>query len=459
MNAGGVIVQANRRFHRLFGYEYGSLKGVSIEALVPPAGRERHRRLREGYQEDPSDRLMSERRDLAGLTKQGEAIAVEVSLAAALIEGEPMTIAWVIDQTERHQLDERFRRAIEGAPSGIVFVDEAGVIVLCNRQACEDFGYTRAELEGQLVDILLPKELVAAHPAHRSRFLADPHQRPMGHGRDLRARRKDGSEFPVEIGLTPIPSSGGLWTMASIVDISLRKQAEDSLQMRNEELLDFVYSASHDLKAPLSTIRGLIAIALDDLEEGKAEAVADLLVQVDRKAERLSKLVEGTLALAGASRADSNADEVDLAELAADIIADLTFFAEHRGVRLSIDVPADLRMSTSVQRLRLIFENLLLNSIKYHDPDKMDCLASVKAVRQDDRIVLEFADNGLGIPAGAHSKVFQMFQRFHPDRAEGNGLGLAMVKKQVSALGGVITFESSPAGTTFRVVLPKEAHR
>jgi len=456
VGADGRILQTNASLDALFGYEPGELTGLSIERLTPPEAQPDHRAWRESYLQKPTDGLMSRRRDLTGVTKQGASIPIEVTLTQSDWGGKSATVAWVLDQTERTEMDERFRRAIEGAPSGIVFVDEEGVIVQCNRQACEDFGYSRAELLGRPVETLIPDSAAPQHPDHRRAFLQEPEQRPMGHGRDLFGLRKDGSEFPVEIGLTPIPGRDGMWTMAGIVDISLRKQTEADLQMRNQDLLDFVYTASHDLKAPLATIRGLVAIAQDDLEESQFQSVADILRQVEQRARKLSDLVDGTLALASTDRTEQTEELLSPAKLTESIVEEVSALAALHEVRVEVSVPPAILVKTSPRRFQLIIENLLRNAIKYHDPDKPDRFAAIRIERNPNNLIIEVRDNGLGIPPRAQRRVFEMFQRFHSDRAEGNGLGLAMVKKQVLKLGGEITFQSSPNGTTFRVEAPIE---
>ncbi len=457
VSASGRILQTNATFDTLFGYQAEELLNRSIEELTPPEARPHHPGWRRNYLNNPTDGLMSRRRDLTGLTKQGKPIPIEVILTRTEWRGEPATIAWVLDQTERNEMDERFRLAIEGAPSGIIFVDEEGKIVRCNRQVCRDFGYKRSDLVGRAVEALTPQSAAAHHPDHRRAFLKDPQQRPMGHGRELFGRRKDGSEFPVEIGLTPIQTRHGKWTMASIVDISLRKKAEEDLQTQNQNLLDFVYSASHDLKAPLATIRGLVAIAQDDLEEGRPQSVREILTQVEQRAKKLSDLVDGTLALASSDRTEQAKEVLSPADLVGGIVEGVSMTAAFHEIRIDVSIPPEIRIKTSRQRLQLIIENLLRNAIKYHDPNKQDRFAAIRIEQGEQTLTIEVQDNGLGIPESAKDRVFEMFQRFHPERAEGSGLGLAMVKKQTLKLGGAISFQSSPAGTTFRVELPRQA--
>src|SRR5439155_6849850 len=132
----------------------------------------------------------------------------------------------LMDITERRQAEEKFRLATEASPSGIVLVNDQGRIVLVNSQIEKLFGYRREELVGKLMDILVPERFASQHPAHRAEFFAAPTARAMGAGRELFALRKDGSEFPVEIGLNPIQTPEGILVLAAVVDISARKFAE-----------------------------------------------------------------------------------------------------------------------------------------------------------------------------------------------------------------------------------------
>lgn len=142
--------------------------------------------------------------------------------------------------------DESFRRVVEWAPAAMVMVDSDGRIVLANAQAERVFGYSRAELQGERVEKLVPERFAAQHPSYRHGFLDDPHPRPMGSGRDLYARRRDGSEFPVEIGLTPIDSGHGFMVLAAIVDITERKRLEERFQRVVEYAPSAMVMIDHD---------------------------------------------------------------------------------------------------------------------------------------------------------------------------------------------------------------------
>jgi rsbT co-antagonist protein RsbR len=142
------------------------------------------------------------------------------------------------DLSERQQATERFRLIVESAPNAIVMANQEGIIILVNSQTERLFGYTRDELIGQSVDLLVPERVRSAHPSYRAAFFTDPKTRPMGAGRDLYGVHKDGHEIPVEIGLNPITTEDGTFVLASIIDITARKQAEETVARQAQEILE-----------------------------------------------------------------------------------------------------------------------------------------------------------------------------------------------------------------------------
>jgi PAS domain S-box-containing protein len=167
--------------------------------------------------------------------KDGSLYPVEVHLQTTNYDGMPAFVAIVLDITERRQADERFRLVVESSPASIVMVDQEGKINLVNSQTEKSFGYNRVELIGQTVEILIPERFRNRHFEYRKRFALNPTSRPMGEGRDLYALRKDGTEFPVEIGLSIIHSAEGVMILSSIIDISTRKHAEEELRREREK--------------------------------------------------------------------------------------------------------------------------------------------------------------------------------------------------------------------------------
>ena len=230
----GEIVLVNGQTERLFGYERSELLGQSVELLVPERFRDRHPEYRRSFFASPSARAMGAGRDLFGRRKDGSEFPVEIGLNPIQTAEGVLVLSAIVDITERHRAEERFRLAVESAPNAMVMVDQQGRIVLINAQTEKFFGYPRADLIGKSVEILVPERFRAHHPAYRDSYFANPSVRSMGAGRELFGRRRDGSEFPVEIGLNPIRTQEGLFVLSAIADITERKRAEGRVRDSEE---------------------------------------------------------------------------------------------------------------------------------------------------------------------------------------------------------------------------------
>jgi PAS domain S-box-containing protein len=244
IDAHGHIVLINAQMEKLFGYQRDELLGQSIETLVPERLRSGHSELRQAFSRDPSVRPMGAGRDLFGLRKDGSEVPIEIALNPVETSAGSFVLSSVVDITERKKSAERFRLSIEASPIGMILADRQGSIVLANAQVEKMFGHDSATLIGQPVEILLPERFRAGHPKLRTAFVGEPHARAMGAGRDLFGRRKDGTEVPVEIGLTPLETPEGGFVLTSIVDISERKRAEGE----RSELLAELRALTKDLE-------------------------------------------------------------------------------------------------------------------------------------------------------------------------------------------------------------------
>jgi len=245
VDADGRIKIVNAQTEKLFGYSREELIGQPVEMLVPVRFREAHAGFRNAFSKNPETRPMGAGRDLFGLRKDGTEFPIEIGLNAIKGRGPAIVLAVIVDIIERKRIEEslaqqreRLRRVIESAPNGVLTVDRQGRIALVNAQVEKLFGYSRSELIGRHVEMLLPIRLRGAHKIMREAFTAAPETRPMGAGRELYGRRKDGSEFPVEIGLNEVVSTGhGDVVLATIVDITERKLAQERQQLLVKEIL------------------------------------------------------------------------------------------------------------------------------------------------------------------------------------------------------------------------------
>jgi PAS domain S-box-containing protein len=251
-DAQGRIVLVNAQTELLFGYPRDELIGQLVEILMPERFRGTHSQHRKDYTAHPRARKMGADLDLWGLRKDHSEFPLEISLSPIETAEGTLISSAIRDVTTRqqaqtalHQCERRFRGIVESAPDAMVITDAQGRIILVNAETERMFGYRREELLGQLVEFLVPHQLRAQHPQHREGYTAHPRTRLMGEGLELRGLRKDASEFPVEISLSPLKSAEGTLVTASIRDITKRKQAEAELQ-QSEERLSLLFRGAKD---------------------------------------------------------------------------------------------------------------------------------------------------------------------------------------------------------------------
>ncbi len=227
VSSDGLIALANHATERLFGYLPDELIGAPIEMLVPERVAHKHPQFRDGFFNDARARPMGAGLDLFGRRKDGSEFPAEISLAPTQYSGGTVVTAAIRDVTDRKRADAMFRGLLESAPDAIVIVGPDGRIVLVNAQTEKLFGQTRATLIGNEIEALIPQRYHAGHTGHRTGFFRDPNFRAMGSGLALFGRRSDGTEFPVEISLSPLETDRGLLVSAAIRDVSERRRSEE----------------------------------------------------------------------------------------------------------------------------------------------------------------------------------------------------------------------------------------
>jgi PAS domain S-box-containing protein len=353
----------------------------------------------------------------------------------------------------------RLLAAVEFSPNGLLMSDREGKIVLVNKEAERLFGYRREELLGISIEILVPQRFRARHSGYRAEFYEHPSARAMGAGRDLYGSRKDGTEFPVEIGLSPVQTDEGLYVLSSVVDITARKKTEEALQKAledlkrsNQELEQFAYIASHDLQEPLRMVIGFLNL-LDERYGPQLDDTATRYINfaVDG-ARRMSQLISDLLDYSRVEHMGPNIQRVDLNRVLASATANLRDSIQESSARIIHDqLPT---VPGNATHLTQLFQNLLGNAIKFRRegiPPQID----VGCRRDGDYWLLMVKDNGIGIAPEYRNKIFMIFQRLHSrEKYPGTGIGLAICKKIVERHGGNIWIDSNPGeGSTFYFTL------
>jgi PAS domain S-box-containing protein len=460
MDPRGQILSWNAGAERIKGYSAGEIIGRNFSCFFPPEDIERGR----------PEEILRLTAASGGHVEQGMRVRKDGSRFLASVtftalrdpEGNLRGFSeFSHDLSERMEAEARYRGLLEAAPDAMLVVNQAGEIVLLNLQAETQFGYRRDELLGQRVKNIIPEGFAERLIADGTRSAAEALAQQIGTGIELAGRRKDGTEFPIELMLSPLQSAEGILVTAAIRDITERRRSEEhlgktvrELKRSNDELQQFAYVASHDLQEPLRMVSSYTQL-LAKRYQGRLDSDADEFITfaVDG-CNRMQGLIQDLLAYSRAGTSERELREVPSGNALQKALTNLRIMIKQSGAVVTHDALPSVR--TDETQLTLIFQNLVGNAVKYRGTE--DPRVHVSAARNDDNEwTFSVRDNGLGIDPQYFERIFILFQRLHGrGEFEGTGIGLAVCKKIVERQGGRIWVESQPGkGSTFYFALPE----
>ncbi|HEU4717559.1 MAG TPA: ATP-binding protein [Bacteroidia bacterium] len=352
------------------------------------------------------------------------------------------------------------------ATEGILVTDSRGEIIRINPAAERMFGYEKGELTGKKIEILVPRRFTEKHVDHRDQFNRNPHSRRMGIGMALYGRRKDGSEFPVEVSLSPYKSGEDTFTIAFIIDITIRKKQEEELEHltrnlkeSNAELENFAYISSHDLQEPLRKIQSFgDRIRMTDGGH-LSEKSRDHLDRLLNAASRMQNLINDLLMFSRLTTRAQDFRPLNLNKVLEEVKSDIEVSVEKSGAQIvAVDLPT---IDAEETQMRQLFQNLISNAIKFRKEGETPVIEissfkkKMTSADQHEMVEIRFRDNGIGFDQKYNDRIFNIFQRLDGKKYEGSGIGLSICKKIALRHGGNITAESKPGeGAVFIVTLP-----
>ena len=460
-NSAGEIVYVNGAAEELFAYTQAELLGSRVEMLMPEGLRDGHEKLRQQFLDAPRSRPLLSGLTLKGRRKNGDTFDAEIALTPVSSGDEMLVSSTIRDITSGNSSEAYFRTLLESAPDAMIIVDKDGRIAVFNDQAEKMFCYAREELVGKGVEMLLPEAMREQHLQHRREYIGNPHVRPMGSGMDLLGRQKDGSEFPVEISISPVHTATGTFVSSMIRDVTERRKMERDLidarqaaERANKANTAFLAAASHDLRQPVQALN-LLNGALR-----RTVKVPLALEMVESQQQSLDAMTNLLNSLLDISRLDAGAvhpeiENFPIQRLIDRLSAEFSRQASHKSLQFDAE-HCDTLVQSDPNLLGEIIQNLVSNAIRYTDKGRVRlCCTEV-----DGKLCIHVHDTGVGISADQIDEIFQEFHQIKTPGAdkEGFGLGLAIVRRLADLMDHEILVESDPGvGSCFSVCVPIEA--
>ena len=459
VNRRGEVCHYNAAAETLFGYDRNDILGQPVEVLLPEAMRERHENLRTGYYEAPRQRSLESALWLSARRNDGSIFEAEIALYPLRTQGEDVLVAAAVrDIRGKGTTEPMFRNLLETAPDAMVIIDDTGMIAVANEQAEQMFGYKREQLLGNDIEMLIPERLRKGHLTHRAHYSSDPSVRPMGGGKELLGLRADGSEFPVEISLSPVKLGAHLFVSSVIRDVTERQRMEQEIRAAHEAAdrankanTAFLAAASHDLRQPVQALHLLNGALKRVVKDPRA---LQMIESQDHSLNGMTNLLNSLLDI---SRLDAGAikpeiEDFSIKRMIDRLSAEFSRQASHKGLRFDVE-PSNIVVRSDPNLLGEIIQNFVSNAIRYTEKGEVRMACS----KQKGRLCVAVSDTGIGIEPEQFEAIFKEFHQCKTPGAtqEGFGLGLAIVRRLADLLGHELKVTSTPGkGSCFCVYLP-----
>ncbi len=373
-----------------------------------------------------------------------------------------------------------FSLMVEASPSAIVLIDSQGSIIYINKLAEKLFQYNRKELIGKKLEVLIPEKFRKHHPSYRDLFISHPQTRPMGEGRDLNALKKDGSAFPAEIGLNPIKTTGEIFVLASVIDITKRRELEKAVQAKSKELEEqyqklqqseeklkelnatkdkFFSIVAHDLKNPFNSILGFTQLLMESYDSFDEDERKDFISNINASSETTYKLLENLLTWAKTQQEGTiiNKERLILLDSVQKSVEPYLPVAEKKRIQIKTTIEEGQQVFVDSDMLNMVISNIVSNAIKFTPEEGSIHINSLS--NKSGRVQLLIKDTGVGMNPTQLSKLFKIEENDNStlgtNNELGTGLGLILCKEFIEKNDGYIEVESEKGkGSTFIITLP-----
>ncbi|REL37163.1 PAS domain-containing sensor histidine kinase [Thalassotalea euphylliae] len=474
----GQIQSFNAAACRIFGYQSEEVLGKNVNVLMPEPFHSEHDGYLANYLTTGTKKIIGKGREIKAQRKNGETFPMELSVNELFIDEQRYFLGTISDITSRKLGEAQLRTSVKYAETlldtvidGLITIDSRGQIKEFNKAAQRIFGYQKSEVVGQNVKILMPDPYHSEHDQYLQNYHHSGVKKIIGLGREVAARKKDGTIFPIELGVNEMKNEGETIFVGTIHDISERKAAEseiqtymDQLKVSNEELDQFAYIASHDLKEPLRGLSNNAMFLEEDYEQLVDERGKQRLARMRFLCQRMEHLVDSLLYYSRLGRQELAINKVNLTDVLTNVV-EITLPEEKPNI--SVHWPSDLpEVLCDVPRTTELFRNLISNAIKYNNsPNKRVEVGITQMINpfsgsQESRVFF-VKDNGIGIDKRFFTDIFRIFKRLNEenDAVRGTGVGLTFVKKIIERQNGQIWLESSVGnGTCFYFTLNMEGN-